>query len=115
MFEGIKDACIFLLVAQILLILVPEETYAKYVRVLVSIILILKITEPILGLVAGTQRREILSQDMEQLQQELYVPGTDQEMISRKQQLYEKVISYIEQEVEEDGTGTENECTEQSR
>lgn len=109
MLEGIRDACIFLIIAQILMILVPGETYAKYVRVLISIILILKITQPILNLVADTKQQEQLEINMEQLQQTIYVPGTDEEMIRKKQQLYEMLKVYIEQEVEQDGTGIKGE------
>ena len=105
MFEGIKNACIFLILAQILMILVPEEAYAKYLRVLISIILILKITEPVINFVADDKERETIAQNLEQMQMELYAPGTDQEMITRKQQLYEKVMSYVEQEVTENGAG----------
>ena len=113
MFEGIKNACIFLIVAQILMILVPEEAYAKYLRVLISIILILKITEPVINFMADDKERETIAQNLEQMQMELYAPGTDQEMITRKQQLYEKVMSYVEQEVTENGAGEpEGEDTE---
>ena len=60
MLEAIKNACIFLLIAQILMVLVPEEAYAKYVRVLVSLILILKITQPFLILISGREAQEAL-------------------------------------------------------
>lgn len=113
MFEGIKNACIFLIVAQILMILVPEEAYAKYLRVLISIILILKITEPVINFVADAEKQETIARNLEQMQMELYAPGTDQEMITKKQQLYEKVMSYVEQEVTENGSGEpEGENTE---
>ena len=67
MLEAIKNACIFLLIAQILMVLVPEEAYAKYVRVLVSLILILKITQPLLALVSGREARDTMQANVESL------------------------------------------------
>ena len=73
MLEAIKNACIFLLIAQILMVLVPEEAYAKYVRVLVSLILILKITQPFLILISGREAQEVMQANVEQLYVELSV------------------------------------------
>ena len=70
MLEAIKNACIFLLIAQILMVLVPEEAYAKYVRVLVSLILILKITQPFLILISGREAQEVMQANVEQLHTE---------------------------------------------
>lgn len=98
MLEGIKDACVFLIVAQVLMILVPEETYAKYVRVLIAVILIFKITQPVCEFAAGMQKKDFFVQRMEQMERNLYDPGSDEEMILNKQQLYQKVIAYMEQE-----------------
>ena len=76
MLEAIKNACIFLLIAQILMVLVPEEAYAKYVRVLVSLILILKITQPFLILISGREAQEVMQANVEQLYVELSVRET---------------------------------------
>lgn len=48
MIHAIKEICIFMLIAQAILFFVPEGTYMKYVRILVGILVILRITEPLL-------------------------------------------------------------------
>lgn len=48
MILAIKEICIFMLVAQAILFFVPGGTYMKYVRILVGILMILRITEPLL-------------------------------------------------------------------
>lgn len=95
MLEAIKNACIFLLIAQILMVLVPEETYAKYVRVLVSLILIVKITQPLLSLVSGRETREVIHANVEQLCVELSVREFPSSMQSKTGVLYEHMTEYV--------------------
>lgn len=90
-----KNACIFLLIAQILMVLVPEEAYAKYVRVLVSLILILKITQPLLSLVSGREAREVMQSNVEQLCVELSVREIPSSMQSETGDLYEHMTEYV--------------------
>lgn len=95
MLEAMKNACIFLLIAQILMVLVPEEAYAKYVRVLVSLILILKITQPLLSLVSGREAREVMQSNVEQLCVELSVRELPSAMQSETGDLYEHMTEYV--------------------
>ncbi len=95
MLEAIKNACIFLFIAQLLMALVPEETYAKYVRVLVSLILILKITQPLLSLVSGRETQEVIQANVEQLCVELSVRELPSSMQSKTGVLYEHMTEYI--------------------
>lgn len=95
MLEAMKNACIFLLIAQILMVLVPEEAYAKYVRVLVSLILILKITQPLLSLVSGREAREVMQSNVEQLCVELSVREIPSSMQSETGDLYEHMTEYV--------------------
>ena len=95
MLEAIKNACIFLLIAQILMVLVPEDAYAKYVRVLVSLILILKITQPLLSLVSGREARETMQSNVEQLCVELSVRELPSAMQSETGNLYEHMSEYV--------------------
>ncbi len=95
MLEAIKNACIFLFIAQLLMALVPEETYAKYVRVLVSLILILKITQPLLSLVSGRETWEVIQANVEQLCVELSVRELPSSMQSKTGVLYEHMTEYI--------------------
>ena len=95
MLESIKNACIFLLIAQTLMVLVPEEAYAKYVRVLVSLLLILKITQPLLSLVSGNETREVMQSNVEQLCVELSVRELPSSMQSETGNLYEHMTEYV--------------------
>lgn len=95
MLEAMKNACIFLLIAQTLMVLVPEEAYAKYVRVLVSLILILKITQPLLSLVSGNETREVMQSNVEQLCVELSVRELPSSMQSETGNLYEHMTEYV--------------------
>lgn len=95
MLEAIKNACIFLLIAQILMVLVPEDAYAKYVRVLVSLILILKITQPLLSLVSGREARETMQANVESLCMELSVRELPSSMQSETGNLYEHMTEYV--------------------
>ena len=114
-----KNACIFLLIAQILMVLVPEETYAKYVRVLVSLILILKITQPLLALVSGREAREVMQSNVEQLCVELSVRELPSSMQSETGNLYEHMSEYvagqIAQEQDQQEQPMEEEVTDQQQ
>lgn len=113
MLEAIKNACIFLLIAQILMVLVPEEAYAKYVRVLVSLILILKITQPLLSLVSGREARDTMQANVESLCMELSVRELPSSMQSETGDLYKHMTEYVagqieqEQDQQEQSTGEE--------
>lgn len=110
MLEAIKNACIFLLIAQILMVLVPEEAYAKYVRVLVSLILILKITQPLLSLVPGNEVREEMQANVDQLCVELSVRELPSSIQSETGNLYEHMTQYVAEQVaqeQEQPTGKE--------
>ena len=113
MLEAMKNACIFLLIAQILMVLVPEEAYAKYVRVLVSLILILKITQPLLSLVSGREARDTMQANVESLCMELSVRELPSSMQSETGDLYKHMTEYVagqieqEQDQQEQSTGEE--------
>ena len=95
MLEAIKNACIFLLIAQILMVLVPEEAYAKYVRVLVSLILILKITQPFLILIYGREAQEVMQANVEQLYVELSVRELPSSIQRETGNLYAHMTEYV--------------------
>lgn len=60
MIFAIKEICIFMLIAQAILFFVPGGAYIKYVRILAGILIILRITEPLLAWVAeGEIEKEI--------------------------------------------------------
>lgn len=106
MFETIKNACIFLLIAQVLLIMVPEESYAKYVRVLVSAILILKLTQPILSWLSGNETA--FFSGMENGTISSGVSAEEKEALTQKnRELYENVETYLRTQLDEEGQESE--------
>ena len=110
MLEAIKNACIFLLIAQILMVLVPEEAYAKYVRVLVSLILILKITQPFLILISGREAQEVMQANVEQLYVELSVRELPSSIQRETGNLYAHMTEYVAGQIaqEQDRQGRNN-------
>ena len=67
MISAIRDICIFMIIAQTILYFVPGDSYMKYVRVLVGIMMILKITEPIFGFFLDEGQRQELKNTAEQI------------------------------------------------
>ncbi len=63
MISIIKNICIFMIIVQAVLFFVPSGAYMKYVRILVGILLILRITETLFGfLLDEGQSEEIRGQ-----------------------------------------------------
>ncbi len=60
MLEIIKEIGIFIVIAQAILYFVPGESYVKYVKVIIGIIMIAKITQPILSLTTEEAFEDIL-------------------------------------------------------
>lgn len=67
MILAIKEICIFMLVAQAILFFVPGGTYMKYVRILVGILMILRITEPLLYFFADENTGKEIQKRMAEL------------------------------------------------
>ena len=115
MLEAIKNACIFLLIAQILMVLVPEETYAKYVRVLVSLILILKITQPFLILISGREAQEVMQANVEQLYVELSVRELPSSIQRETGNLYAHMTEYVAGQIAQEQDLQEQDLQKQDR
>lgn len=106
MFETIKNACIFLLIAQVLLIMVPEESYAKYVRVLVSAILILKLTQPVLSLLSGNE--PVFSFETETGVSNSVLSEEERKVLTQQnREMYENVEIYLRTQLDEEGQKSE--------
>lgn len=70
----VREICIFMIIAQAVMFFVPGSSYMKYVRVLVGILMILRITEPILTFLADDET----GQEIKGRVQELW-DGVDRE------------------------------------
>lgn len=72
MLEIIKEIGIFIVIAQAILYFVPGESYVKYVKVIIGIIMIARIVQPILSLTTQESIEDILlesqlfAEDMEE-------------------------------------------------
>lgn len=64
MLDGIREIGIFLVIAQAILYFVPGESYSKYVKVIVGVLLIALAVRPVLGLFKG-QGSDLLSSGSE--------------------------------------------------
>lgn len=71
MVGAIKEICIFVIIAQAIMFFVPGNSYMKYVRILVGILMILKITEPIFGLFLDEEKEKEISEEIALLEQKI--------------------------------------------
>ena len=62
MLEIIKEMGIFIVIAQAVLYFVPGESYVKYVKVIIGIIMIAKIAQPVFSLTSEQTFEEILAE-----------------------------------------------------
>ncbi len=93
----VKEIGIFVVIAQAILYFVPKETYAKYVKVLIGIMIIAKITSPVFSLLSGETWEEIAFQG-ELLEQEL----TEQQDIYRGKDSYDNLVTYYSKMLKEE-------------
>ncbi|MDE7404031.1 MAG: stage III sporulation protein AF [Lachnospiraceae bacterium] len=67
----IKEICIFIIIAQAILFFVPGQSYVKYVRILVGIIMILRMTEPIFALVLSDDRQQEIRERIQMMEDKM--------------------------------------------
>lgn len=70
MISLIKNVCIFMIIAQAVLLLVPGSSYMKYVKVLIGILMVLMISGPVLLWIQGEEGVEI-DRVLEDLEEEM--------------------------------------------
>lgn len=71
MVGAIKEICIFVIIAQAIMFFVPGNSYMKYVRILVGILMILKITEPVFDLFLDGEKEKEISEGIMRLEQNI--------------------------------------------
>lgn len=64
MISAVKEICIFMIIAQAVMFFVPGGSYMKYVRILVGILMILRITEPVLTFLADEETGQEIADRM---------------------------------------------------
>ena len=60
--EAIREIGIFIVIAQAILYFVPGESYVKYVKVIIGVIMIAKMAQPVLTFINGGEWEQLLEQ-----------------------------------------------------
>ncbi len=93
----IKNICIFMIIAQAVLFFVPDGAYMKYVRILVGIFIILRITEPLFGFLMDEDREEEMKERIREWEAGIEYESYDLEIEDGSMGIY----SGIEEELKE--------------
>ena len=95
MIEAIKEICIFVIIAQAVMFFVPENSYIKYVRILVGILMILKITEPVFGLLLDEEREKEMADRVMLLAREMDLKGGELKLEDNSMEIYESITEEL--------------------
>lgn len=71
MVSAVKDICIFMIIVQAIVCFAPSGAYEKYIRILVGLLMILRITEPIFGIFMDGEAKAEIQNRVMALQEEL--------------------------------------------
>jgi len=77
MISIIKEICIFMIIAQAILFFVPGGSYGKYVRLLVGMMLILRLIEPLFGLLVKEERQLEIKEKIGELEQAIHMESRE--------------------------------------
>ncbi len=91
MVAAMKEICIFVIIAQAIMFFVPGNAYMKYVRVLVGIMMILKITEPIFGLFLDEEKEWEITERILLLEQNMDIENDALEAGDNRMGIYESI------------------------
>lgn len=77
MIAVIKEICIFMMIAQAILFFVPGSSYGKYVRLLVGVMLILRLIEPLFGLMIKDEKQLEMKERIQELEQAIHAESRE--------------------------------------
>ena len=77
MISVIKEICIFMIIAQAILFFVPGSSYGKYVRLLVGVMLILRLIEPLFGIILKEERQVEIQERIREMEQAVHVQSRE--------------------------------------
>lgn len=100
MIDAIKEICIFIMIAQAVLFFVPGKTYTKYVRVLVGVIMILKMTEPLFALVISEEKQVEMKERIQQLEAGIAAESEKIKVEDNKMGIYESMEKELKRRLE---------------
>lgn len=102
-----KEICIFVMIAQAVMFFVPGDSYMKYVRILVGILMILKITEPVLGLILDEEKEKEISERIWRLEQEIDLKSNELELTDNSRGIYEGIKEELKKRLNDCESGYE--------
>lgn len=100
----IKEIGIFIVIAQAVLYFVPQEVYAKYVKVLIGIMIIAKLASPVFLLLRGEAWENIVLQG-EQLSEQF----VEQQNMDMEEDSYDNLLQHYSKMAEEQGERVQQE------
>lgn len=103
MVSAVKDICIFMIIVQAVLCFAPNAAYEKYIRVLVGVLIILRITEPLFGIFLKEETRAEIQNRVTALQEEL--ENQKFEIKDQDMEIYRIVEEELRRKVEESEDG----------
>lgn len=105
MVTAVKDICIFMIIVQAVLCFTPSSSYEKYIRVLVGILMILRITEPIFGIFLKEETRTEIQNKVMVLQEELENQEWQIEAGNQDIGIYNSIEEELKKKIEGCGDG----------
>lgn len=96
----IKEICIFIIIAQAILFFVPGKSYVKYVRILVGIIMIMRMTEPIFTLVLSDDRQQEIQERIQMLEDKMDMESEKTELGGSEMGIYESLEKELKNRLE---------------
>lgn len=95
MVGAMKEICIFVIIAQAVMFFVPGNSYMKYVRILVGILMILKVTEPILGLLLDEEKEKEIRDRILLLEQNIDFDSEPLNLEDNSMEIYESITDEL--------------------
>lgn len=87
----IREICIFMIIAQAILFFVPGSSYMKYVRVLVGIMMIMRITGPFFELFLEEGEKKEIADAVEALERKIDLEGKELILADNEREIYENI------------------------
>lgn len=101
MISVIREICIFMIIAQAILFFVPGSSYGKYVRLLVGMMLILRLVEPLFGLVVREEKQQEIKEKIWELEQAVHAQGRELEIEDSQALVSKGIEKELKEKLEE--------------
>ncbi|MCM1135888.1 MAG: stage III sporulation protein AF [Clostridium sp.] len=105
MIAVIKEICIFMIIAQGILLFVPGKTYVKYVRALVGIMMIMGITGPLFSLFMNEEKKREIQERAAELERSLTAESSRIEIPDNRLEIYSGIEKELAQRLAECESG----------